>query len=488
VDLDTDDGESTADLDQSEGSYSYTYDNEGVYTAELTLRLTDGSTIRRSTTVGVSDGQADGTAPDIDQFQADPDSGTAPLNVTFDWNISGGHDLICTVDAGDGSAPATITDCDSGNYTHSYQEPGLYVPSLTVQDGDGNVATAAAAVTVFPAGGGSGLIEDFTADPAEGDLPLATDFTWELGSSADTWLFFGDGSTPHGSSGATGTAAHTYEDGGNFRSVLLAVDANGDADVALLPIRVVDPALVPTAIVRTGSTTLSLDADERGLLAPLLGTLLPDSTDLTVLDNEALLDTNINLFGLLEAVAVNAGSDGLEAVLLGAVDLTDVIDGLLDLVGGTAAAAPLQSLLGLLPTGALPVELGDLINVVDPEELVNLQDINLQVLDVLVLALQLFNSENVLDTPEPIELGLAGTDGLLDLLGLGSLVSGTLDSGSLAKVYLQVVEPPVLTLARIDRIGTPDVSFRSAGVRLALDLEGLGLSLDLDDDSAPDGL
>src|SRR5699024_2972804 len=135
-----------------------------------------------------------------------------------------------------------------------------------------------------------------------------------------------------------------------------------------------------------------------------------------------------------------------------------------------------------------PVELGDLINVVDPEELVNLQDINLQVLDVLVLALQLFNSENVLDTPEPIELGLAGTDGLLDLLGLGSLVSGTLDSGSLAKVYLQVVEPPVLTLARIDRIGTPDVSFRSAGVRLALDLEGLGLSLDLDDDSAPDGL
>src|SRR5699024_7277927 len=64
----------------------------------------------------------------------------------------------------------------------------------------------------------------------------------------------------------------------------------------------------------------------------------------------------------------------------------------------------------------------------------------------------------------------------------------TLDSGSLAKVYLQVVEPPVLTLARVDRIGTPDVSFRSAGVRLALELERLGLSLDLDRDSAPDGL
>src|SRR5699024_7465466 len=191
-----------SDLDSEEGNYSYTYDNEGVYTAELSVRLADGSTIQRSATVAVSDGQAGGTAPDIDQFHATPGSRAAPLNVAFSWDVSGGSDLICTINPEAGSAPEAVTDCESGEYTHSYQEPGVYVPSLTVQDGDGNVATAATAVTVFPASGGSGLIEAFTAEPDHGDLPLETDFSWELSGSADAWLFFGDGSTPRDSSGA----------------------------------------------------------------------------------------------------------------------------------------------------------------------------------------------------------------------------------------------------------------------------------------------
>lgn len=477
-------GASISGLSATHGSHDHTYTDEGTYTARLTLLLSDGSTIQRSTTVGAGSGQPGSVPPTIDRFGANPSSGTAPLNATFSWKVSGGTGLICTIDPGDGSAPQIITSgCGTGEFTHSYNTPGAYIASLTVQDEDGNTVDTATAVAVFPAGGGSRLIADFTAEPTEGMPPLNTDFRWQLNTPADTWLFFGDGSTPHEGQGKTGSLPHEYTGTGTFRAVLLALDSDGNTDIAVIPIRVQDEFTVPTAIVRTGSTLLSLNEDERGLLAPLLGTLVPGGAGLTVLDNQALLDTEVNLLGLLEAAAVKAGRTGPEAVLLGAIDLTDAIDGLLDLLTGTAAAAPLQELLGALPTQALPVRLGDLIRVPDPEDLTALRELDVQVLDVLVLLLQLFNSENVAATPDPIEIGLTGTDGLLDVLGLDSLVTGSLDSGSLARVYLQVVEPPVLTFARVDRLGNPDASFRSAGVRLAVELDGLGVSVDLDGNS-----
>lgn len=472
------------------GSREHTYGSAGVYVARLELRLKDGTLLRRSTAIGVTPQQNSGGQTKIHTFTARPTHGSAPLDVEFSWTASADSAQSCTIDFGDGSAPHVTSSCDAGTVGHTYSKPGVYLASLLAQDEDGNLADQVVPVFVLPSGTTTPPFElDFTAAPAAGDAPLDVAFSWTFGSAAterpEAWLFFGDGSQPVNTSSTS--AQHTYTEAGAFRAVLVALAPSGDVGMSVVTINVFDPTAVPTAVVRTGSTLLTLSQDEQALLAPLLSGLLGEDADLAALDNQSLLDANVNLLELLQVIALNVGATGPAAVLAGTEQLTDVIQGLLELVSSTTAAGPLTSLLGQLPTGDLPLALGELINV-DPGHLDVLSNIDLQVLDILVLALQLFNAENVVGTPTPIVIGLAETGGLLDLLGLSGIGQGSLSSGSLARIYLQVVEPPVLVFARTDKLGSAEAGFRSAGVRLALELEGLGVRVALDDQSAPDGL
>lgn len=468
----------TGDL---QGSADHTYANAGAYKALLTVRLIDGTTIERSTVVPVSGPPGTGNPPVIDDFSANPAEGTVPLTVQLGWDASGETSLICTIDFGDGSATDTIVDCATGSVSHVYTVPGVYLPSIAVQDANGNVANAVVTVTAHPPAGDDGpVITSFTGTPDSGDMPLDVAFGWTTQSpaslSVSTWLYLGDGSLPV-SGGGNGTREHTYTAAGRYHAVLLAIDSAGGYDLDVVTITVIDPTTIPTAIVRTGSTLVELDASDRSLLAPLLGSLLDLGLDLSILSNQALLDTDFGLLGLLEVLALNVGADGPEAILLGTVDLVDIIESLLELVSGTAAALPLQDLLDLLPALPLPIALGDLFDI-DLDDLASLDGIDLRVLDMLVLVLELFNAQNVTGTPEPVEIGLGSAGGLLDLLGLTGLVEGTLGGDALARIHLQVVEPPVLTVARTDRLGEEFAGFRSAGIRLAVELTGLNLSID----------
>lgn len=476
-------GDLTPEITPTElaSSADHNYATAGAYTAELTALLSDGSVIKRSTTVSVS-GSGSGQPPTIDEFKADPAAGTAPLTVSFEWGITADLGTICVLDLGDGSAEHTVFDCDDGSFSHQYRQPGVYTPSLVIQDEDNRTARESITVTVLPAADAdSPVISAFTASPDSGDMPLEVTFDWTAESPAglpvNTWLFYGDGSVPT-EGAASGSDNHTYADAGQYQAVLVAADSAGGYDVKLVTITVIDPASITTAVVRTGSTLIELDADERGLLAPLLAGLLGKNADLTVLSNDALLNTQVDLLDLLEVLSLNLGATGPEIVLLDEVDLADVLGALLDVVSGTAAALPLQDLLDELPAEDLPIELGDLINI-DPEDLLSLRNIELSVLDLVALFLELFNAQNVVGAPEPVEIGLSGVGGLLPLLGLDGVIDG-LGAGALARIHLQIVEPPVITVARVDRLGSTDgsTSFRSAGIRLAVELNGLGLSLD----------
>lgn len=224
------------------------------------------------------------------------------------------------------------------------------------------------------------------------------------------------------------------------------------------------------------------------LLRPLLGGLLGAHVDLALLDDAALARTDVDLLRYLRAVAVEAGAAGPEAVLVGRVGTDDALRALLGLVEGSPAGAVLQAVIAALPAPVGDLDLGRLFDV-DPTDLARLEQVEVRVLDLLVMLLQLHNAENVVATPAPVVLSLAGVGGLLELLGLDGAVEGRVGADAEARVHLQVVEPPVLTVVNAERLGDPDASFRSAGVRLAVELVGLDLAIDTQtEDGAASGL
>lgn len=490
ISLDFGDGSSTSSSDLV-GSVTHTYTSEGTHTAVLNATLRDGSSLSRSVSIAVTASAPPGGQPEIGGFTADPDTGPAPLEVSFSFEVSGGSgSLTCLIDFGDGSEPRELADCATGTASYRYGAPGIYQAMLLVTDEAGGLAYTTVIVRVEDGSDEtSPLITAFEANPRSGEAPLDVSFSWSVSAPADVWLFYGDGSTPT-SSTDSGSKNHVYAAEGRFPAVLLAISEDGTQDLQVLWVTVGrDWITVPTVVVRTGSTLVQLNQDERSLLAPLLAGLLGSDADLSVLSNDSLLQADVNLFGLLDLLAIDLGVTGPEAVLLETVDLSQVLSSVLTLVSGTAAELPLQEIISELPTGSLPLDLGELLDI-NTADIVALHEVDLNVLDLMTLLVQLFNAQNVAGTPQPVEIGLVDgpLGGLLDLLGVDSALGTNLSDDAIARLWLQVVEPPVITFAAEDQLGPTQAGFRSAGVRLALELTGLGVNVSLDAESDAGGL
>lgn len=123
------------------------------------------------------------SSPLIDEFDSDPPWGEAPLNVEFYWQVSDPDDdeLECSLDIeGDGTFDVVIEECSSGTtYAHTYEEPGIYRPTLMVRDEKGNEVRRSVEVysnrlvfadnVVFP-----GELAGFSSATVDGDVVRLT--------------------------------------------------------------------------------------------------------------------------------------------------------------------------------------------------------------------------------------------------------------------------------------------------------------------------
>jgi probable HAF family extracellular repeat protein len=169
-------------------------------------------------------------------FTAVPDSGVAPLAVSFDGSSSTDRDgsvVGYAWDFGDQSASATGVQVD-----HTFQAAGSYTVTLTVTDNRSATASTSRTITVVA---NAVPTADFTASPQSGIVPLVVRFDAAASQDPDGSIVsyawdFADGGT------ATGmTAQHTFVAAGVFEVTLSVTDDDGATASAVRPVNVLSP-------------------------------------------------------------------------------------------------------------------------------------------------------------------------------------------------------------------------------------------------------
>ena len=199
---------------------SHTYQDPGVYTVSLTVEGPGGES-----TVSNTDYITANWPPPEAVFTASPESGEAPLLVTF-TDESLGNTETRAWDLGDGAQVS-----DSSTVVHTYTVPGDFGVTLTVTGlGGADTATRTIVVREPPP------VASFSEDPSSGPAPLMVRFTDTSTGVIDTrsWTF-GDGA---GSSAQH--PSHTYTEPGSY-TVELAVANSGGADMLSRTIEVTEP-------------------------------------------------------------------------------------------------------------------------------------------------------------------------------------------------------------------------------------------------------
>jgi len=221
----------------------HTYASEGDYTATLTVTDDDGASHTDEVIVHV-----DAAGPTPNQLpaaclEAEPATGTAPLDVTFDGRCSTDTDGFISSwlwDFGDGVSTA------GAEVTHTYSAPGDYTATLTVIDNDGGRDQAEVVIHVNGA-----PTAEFVISLDYDVAPTVVHFSAANSSDADgqityyAWQF-GDGSIEEGPDKMT--VDHTYAAGGAYIARLTVTDddaaiARDTAWVVLGELAVAPPSL-----------------------------------------------------------------------------------------------------------------------------------------------------------------------------------------------------------------------------------------------------
>ncbi len=165
---------------------------------------------------------SDNAAPEA-VFAASPDSGFAPLTVSFDASDSTDSNGTIT------SYAWTFGDETTGsgmNIQHTYQTAGTYTASLTVTDNGGRTDTQTRQIVVSA----SPPEADFTLSSDSGSAPLIVvfDASGSFDNDGDivtySWVF-GDGTT-----GSGANSQHIYQTAGTYTAVLTVTDSDGLTD------------------------------------------------------------------------------------------------------------------------------------------------------------------------------------------------------------------------------------------------------------------
>jgi len=223
---------------ESGASPSHSYSDEGQYTITVVAADDDGASVSATTVVQVLN-----VAPTIVSItapQGDEGSVAVMLAVATD---PGADSLSYSWDLGDGSPTLS-----GPTQSHTYQDDGVFVITVTVDDGDGGTAVGTSFATIanvapeittlsVPAGGDEGALITFevqAADVGLGDLPDLV-ATWD----------FGDGTAS-----VTGASVqHAFVDDGVYSVSVTVDDQDGgsDSDGASVTIDNVAPQILSSA-------------------------------------------------------------------------------------------------------------------------------------------------------------------------------------------------------------------------------------------------
>jgi uncharacterized membrane protein len=216
--------------------------------------------------------------------------------------------------------------------------------------------------------------------------------------------------------------------------------------------------LPPQAQLTIGTTLVTIDASKSAALNAIWGGMLGGNLNLSVAGWQGLVDSDINLLGYLNQLALDISLDaGNYTQLLGKnIKIGQLIDTAITVLtkGGTTTSVAVDGLLGLKAgVGSTEVALGQLLQLQTGATSAAL-NANLQVFQLLEAVVQVANSQNALVVSAP--------------LNIPGLVNGS--------VKTRVIEPPQLSalgnpvLAKADPMGPNRIYVKTAQVRTLISL------------------
>jgi PKD repeat protein len=231
---------------------THTYTNNGEYTAVAVVSDVQGGSQTEQVTISVVPADAP-----VATITATPDSGIAPLNVSFGTQVTDGSGTYSYAWAfGDGST------ADGKTPSYQYESAGTYTASVRVTDTESGVVSEPATVEIRVADNET-PIASAGASPSSGIVPLTVAFNGSVVGGNEPFSYqwdFGDGSAIADAQ----NPSHEYTTPGTFSAVFKVTDADGQTTTEDVQVQVADnsaPIAEISATPDSGIAPLSVQFD-----------------------------------------------------------------------------------------------------------------------------------------------------------------------------------------------------------------------------------